>query len=146
MAKAERIDCPAPLPEDPATALLKEMLVLAPYEVPEKKAKKRSTVTRKSLRRKVVSDSSSEDTEAHSSNDNEEEEEENPLPPKPRGRIKGRPPLPGRPKGPRREGPSPRTTPPMPTTMKRSGHQGLSPWPHRKCPDPRIIQGISFVA
>ena len=80
MATAERIDCPAPLPEDPATALLTEMLVLAPYEVPEDKAKKKATGTRKSLRRKVVSESSSEDTEGHSSNDNEEEEEENPLP------------------------------------------------------------------
>ena len=39
---AERIDCPAPLPEDPATALLTEMLVLAPYKVPEKKAEKRA--------------------------------------------------------------------------------------------------------
>ena len=77
---AERIDCPAPLLEDPATDLLTEVLVLAPYEVPEKKAKKKATGTRKSLWRKVVSDSSSEDTEAHSSNDNEEEEEENPLP------------------------------------------------------------------
>ena len=76
MATAEWIDCPAPLPEDPATALLTEMLVPAPNEVLEKKA----TGTRKSLRRKVVSDSSSEDTEAHSSNDNEEEEVENPLP------------------------------------------------------------------
>ena len=80
MATAERIDCPAPLPEDPATALLTEMLVPAPYEVPEKKAKKKATGTRKGLRCKVVSDSSSEDTEVHSSNDNEEEEEENPLP------------------------------------------------------------------
>ena len=79
MATAERIDCPNLLPEDPATAHLTEMLVPAPYEVPEKKAKKRATETRKSLRRKVVPDSSSEDTEAHSSNDNEEEEE-NPLP------------------------------------------------------------------
>ena len=76
VATAERIDCPAPLPEDPAIALLTEMLFLTPYEVPEKKA----TGTRKGLRRKVVSDSSSEDTEAHSSNNNEEEEEENPLP------------------------------------------------------------------
>ena len=56
------------------------MLFPAPYDVPEKKAKKKATGTRKSLRRKVVSDSSSEDTEVHSSNDNEEEEDENPLP------------------------------------------------------------------
>ena len=56
------------------------MLVPAPYEAPEKKAKKNATGTRKSLRCMSVSDSSSEDTKAHSSNDNEEEEEENPLP------------------------------------------------------------------
>lgn len=74
MAIAKRIDCPAPLPEDPATALLTEMLFLAPYEVPEKKAKKKATGTRKGLWRKVVSDSLSEDTEACSSNENEEEE------------------------------------------------------------------------
>ena len=80
MATAKRIDCPAPLPEDTATALLTEMLFLAPYEVPEKKAKKKGMGTRKGLRRKVVSDSLSEDTEAHSSNKNEEEEEENPPP------------------------------------------------------------------
>ena len=56
------------------------MLVPAPYEVPEKKAKKKATGTSKGLRHKVVSDSLSEDTEVNSSNDNEEEEEENPLP------------------------------------------------------------------
>ncbi len=51
------------------------MLFPAPYEVPEKKAKKKDTGTRKSLRRKVVSDSSFKDTEAHSSNEKKEEEE-----------------------------------------------------------------------
>ena len=78
---AERIDCPALLPEDPATALLTEMLVPTPYEVPENKAKKKAVGTRKSLWCNVVPDSSSEDTKAHSSNKNEEEEEENPPPP-----------------------------------------------------------------
>ena len=77
---AERIDCPAPLPEDPVSALLAEMLVPAPYEVPVKKAKKKAVGTRKSLRRNVVPDSCSKDTEAHSYNDNKEGEEENPLP------------------------------------------------------------------
>ena len=43
--------------------LLTEMLFPAPYEVPEKKAKKKAAGTRKGLRRKVVSDSSSEDTD-----------------------------------------------------------------------------------
>ena len=47
-----------------------EMLVLAPYEAPEEKAKKKVTGTRKGLRRKVVSDSSSENTEVHSSHEN----------------------------------------------------------------------------
>ena len=56
------------------------MLVPAPYEVPEKKAKKKATGTRKGLRRKVISDSSSENTEAHPSNKDEEEEEEIPPP------------------------------------------------------------------
>ena len=80
MATAERIDCPAPFLEDPADELLTEMLVPAPYEVLEKKAKKKATRTRRSSRHNVVLDSSSEDTGAHSSNDNEEEEVENPLP------------------------------------------------------------------
>ena len=77
---AERIDCPAPLPEDPATSLLTEMLVPAPYKVSKKKAKKKATGTRKGLRCKAVSDTSSEDAEAPSSNENEEEEEEIPPP------------------------------------------------------------------
>ena len=98
----EQIDCPAPLPEDPADALLAEMLVPAPYEVPAKKAKKKATGTSKGLRRKVISDSSSENTEAHSSHEDEEEEEES-SPPQPGGTGKGRPPHQGRPKGPRRE-------------------------------------------
>ena len=50
----EQIDCPAPLPDDPASTLLTEMLVPAPYEAPEKKAKKKAAGTRKGLRRKVV--------------------------------------------------------------------------------------------
>ena len=57
------------------------MLVPAPYEVPEKKAKKKATGTRKGLWRKVISDSSSENTEVHSSHENEEEEEESSPPP-----------------------------------------------------------------
>ena len=80
VATSERIDYPAPVPEDPADELLIEMLASAPYEVPEKKAKKKATGTRRSSRRNVVSDSLSEDTKAHSSNDNEEEEKENPRP------------------------------------------------------------------
>ena len=78
MATAERIDCPALLPEDPATALLTEMLFPAPYEVPEKKAKKTAAVTRDGLRRKVALDNTSEDTKTHFSIEDEEEEEIHP--------------------------------------------------------------------
>ena len=41
MAKAERIKCLAPLPEDPTTPQLTEMLVPAHYQAPEKKTKKK---------------------------------------------------------------------------------------------------------
>ena len=63
-----------------------------PYEVPEKKAKKKATGTRKGLQRKVISDSSSENTEAHTSHENKEEKEESSPPPS-RGRQEkeGRP-------------------------------------------------------
>ena len=72
MEMAERIDCPAPLPEHPATALLTEMLVPAPYKVPEKKAEKKATGTRKGLRREVAPDASPKDDKAHSSHEGEE--------------------------------------------------------------------------
>ena len=75
METSEQIDCPAPLPEDPADALLTEMRTPAPYEVPEK-TKKKATGTRKSSRRQVVSDSSSDDSEADSSHEDEEEKKE----------------------------------------------------------------------
>ena len=54
--KAERIQCPAPLPEDPAIPLLTRMLVLAPYQAPEKKAKKKGKEAKGGLRRKGTSD------------------------------------------------------------------------------------------
>ena len=78
MTKAERIQCPAPLPENPAIPLLTKMLVPAPYQAPEKKAKE----TRSGLRRKGTSDATSEDAETHSSvtEDDEEEEESNSPP------------------------------------------------------------------
>ena len=70
----ERIYSPALLPEDPEILLLMKMLVPAPYQAPEKKAKG----TRSSLRRKGTSDVTSEDAKAHSSvaEDDDEEEEE----------------------------------------------------------------------
>ena len=44
-----QINCPAPLPEDTASALLTEMLTPAPYKVPEKTKKAKGT--RKGSRR-----------------------------------------------------------------------------------------------
>ena len=76
-----QINCPAPLPEGPADARLAKLLVPAPYVVPEKKAKKKATGTRKSARRPEVSDSSSDESKTHSSREDEEEEEETPPPP-----------------------------------------------------------------
>ena len=52
------------------------MLVSAPYVVPEKKATKRATGTRKSARHQEVSGSSSDGSKAQSSREDEEEEEE----------------------------------------------------------------------
>ena len=85
MERAKRIQCPAPLPEEPVIPRLAKMLVLAPYKAPEKKAKKKAKGAKSGPRRKGTSDVTSEDDEAHSSvpedNDEEEEEEENNPPP-----------------------------------------------------------------
>ena len=58
------------------------MLVPAPYQAPEKKAKKKAKGTRSGLRHKGTSDVTSEDAETHSppSTDDEEEEESNSPP------------------------------------------------------------------
>ena len=77
---AEWIDCPAPLPEDPTTALLMEMLASTPYKVPEKKAEKKATGTRKGLRCEIASDASPEDDEAHSSHEGEEKKRKKAAP------------------------------------------------------------------
>ena len=71
MQKAEQLICPAPMPEDPVDARLAGLLVPAPLVVPEKKAKKVATGTRKSSRFQV-----SDDSEADSSPEGEEEEED----------------------------------------------------------------------
>ena len=71
MEKAEQLICPAPMPEDPVDARLAGLLVPAPHVVPEKKAKKVATGTRKSSRFQV-----SDDSEADSSPEDEEEEED----------------------------------------------------------------------
>ena len=120
MKKAEQLICPAPMPEDPVDARLAGLLVPAPHVVPEKKAKKEATGARKSSRFQV-----SDDSEADSSHE-DEEEKKRPLPQRGEGR-KGRVPQRGRPKGPRREGPFPRTVPPTLATATRSGLQGPSP-------------------
>ena len=80
--KAERIQCPAPLPKDPEIPLLKKMLVLAPYQAPEKKAKKKAKGVRSGPRRKGTSDVSSEDKTLSSAiEDDDEEAEESTSPP-----------------------------------------------------------------
>ena len=71
-----QVNCPAPLPEDPADARLTELLVSAPHVVPEKKAKKKATGTRKSFGHQVLSDPLSDDSEADSSREDEEEKKE----------------------------------------------------------------------
>ena len=58
------------------------MLFPAPYDVPEKKAKKTAKGTRSGLRRKGASDMSSEDeTDSSATEDDGEEEEEGGFPP-----------------------------------------------------------------
>ena len=57
MKKAEQLICLAPMPEDPVDARLAGLLVPAPHVVPEKKAKKVATGTRKSSRFQVSDDS-----------------------------------------------------------------------------------------
>ena len=79
METSEQIDYPAPLPEDPADALLTEMRTPAPYEVLDK-TKKKAKGTRKSSRRQVLSDSSSDNSETHSSHENKEEDDDSPPP------------------------------------------------------------------
>ena len=71
-----QIYCPAPLPEEPASPLLKKMLVPAPYKAPKKKAEMEAKKTRGSLRRCGASDTKSEDSNARSSSEEDEEEEE----------------------------------------------------------------------
>ena len=76
MKKAKRIKCPAPLPEDPAIPLLMKMLVPAPYQAPEKKAKKKGKEAKSGLLHKGTSDAVSRNTEALSSHEGDEDEEE----------------------------------------------------------------------
>ena len=120
--KAERIKCPAPLPEEPAIPLLTKMLVPTPYKAPEKKAKG----AKSGPRRKGTLEVTSEDDESHSSvpedNDEEEVEENN------RGRL----PRIWRRKRPRRGRASQRSTPRVTLTVVRNDAPALSPRLHRK--------------
>ena len=68
MEKAKLLISPAPMPEDPVDARLAGLLVPAPHVVPEKKAKKVATGTRKSSRNQA-----SNDDEDSSPEDEEEE-------------------------------------------------------------------------
>ena len=79
---AEEINCPAPLPEDQEFPLLEKMLFPAPYEVPEKTAKKATQGAKKGLRRRSTSDETSgSEASSSSADDDDEEEEENDSPP-----------------------------------------------------------------
>src|SRR5215216_5826167 len=75
MAKAERIKYLAPLPEDPASPQLTDMLVPAPYRAPEKKAKKKGKEAKGGLHHKGTADLVSGETEVISSHEEDEEEE-----------------------------------------------------------------------
>ena len=65
MEKAKQLISPVPMPEDPENARLAGLLVPAPHVVPEKKAKKKATGTRKSSRFQVLSDDDSEADSYH---------------------------------------------------------------------------------
>jgi len=127
--KAERIHCPAPLPEDPTIPLLTRMLVPAPYQAPEKKAKMKGKEAKSGLRRKGASDVVSEDTKTHSSPDEDEGEEEESNSPLKGGKKKRGASADWRRRRPRK-GESPSRMTPNRTPM--SGAPGRSPWPDHK--------------
>ena len=130
MEASEQIDCLAPLPEDTADALLTEMRIPAPYEVPEK-TKKKAKGTRKSSRRQVVSDSSFDTSKEHSSHENKEKEDED-SPPLAGGDKKTKAAPTGKAEGSKKGRtllPDCSATVP---TAKTSGCSGPSPWRSRK--------------
>ena len=83
MERAKRIQCPAPLPEEPVIPRLAKMLVPAPYTTLAKKATGKAKGVRSGPRRKGASDAMSEDKTRSSvaEDDDEEEEEESDSPP-----------------------------------------------------------------
>ena len=136
---AGQIDCPAPLPEGPADALLVKMLTPAPYTVRDKTKKAKGT--RKSSRRQASSDSPSDDSAVHSFLEDEEEEEDAP-PPAGGDKKRKAAPTGGGVKGPRREGLSFWTVTLPPTKAKTSGCPGPSSWGDRKYSDTRVTHRI----
>ncbi|XP_044409670.1 uncharacterized protein [Triticum aestivum] len=77
--KLERIKSLTPLPEDPVTPQLEEMLVPTPYQPPEKKTKKKGKGPKDGSLRKGPSDAvfgENEDVFSHKEDEDEEEEEE----------------------------------------------------------------------
>ena len=76
--KAERIKCPAPLPENPADPLLMKMLVPAPYQAPAKKDKKnkKAKEAQGNLHPDETSGTVSRGTEAPSSDEEDKDEDE----------------------------------------------------------------------
>ena len=103
-----------------------KLLVPAPYVVPEKKAKKKATGTRKTSRRLEVSDSSYDDSKTHSSREDEEEEEETPPPPAGEGKKRKVAPT-GEAEGSKKG----KTLPPDYSTNADDGEEE---WPHRAKP------------
>ena len=87
MERAKRIQCLAPLPEEPVIPHLAKMLVPAPYKAPEKKANKKGKGRKSGPRHKGASDVTPKDEENHSfvpeddDEEGEEEEDENNPPP-----------------------------------------------------------------
>ena len=112
-----------PLPEDLADARLAELLVPAPYVVPEKKAKKKATGTQKSARCQEVLDSPSDDSKAHSSHEDEEEEEETSPPPAGEGKK--------RKAAPTGEAEGSKKGKTLPSDYSTDADDGEQEWPHR---------------
>ena len=75
MERAKKIQCPAPLPEEPVIPRLAKMLVPVSYTVLAKKAKGKAKGVRSGPRRKGASDATSED-KTHSSAAEDDDDEE----------------------------------------------------------------------
>jgi len=77
LKKAQRIDSPMPLPGGSRTPLLTAMLAVEPYEVPERKEKKKQQgEAREGLRSQIPPGARSGDTNAPSAQEEEKEQGE----------------------------------------------------------------------